>query len=367
MPSRTILRRRIERGTEDWAAFAKFVDPPSEPGRTLDRVRPDVTLRVKVGAKYDMPLPFRLPNGDRKLRMWVIAHDGKAATFPSSAIRVRAGQNVLVTASTSTGPHTIHWHGIEGTPLNDGVGKHSFEIRGDYGYQFTPREAGFYFYHCHRNTPLHFEMGLYGALIIDPPEGPGYVRAYSPETGHVVRYDTEVVWVCAAHDHRWRAFEHDHGLHLPDVDGELDPNNPDSFPQAAGLGDWNPSVFTITGAVARNGSTVITDPRAMGRTNVGKTVLVRLLNSSYAVQEYRLGADALVIAQDGRAFGVPPFGSYSQPFWIPAGTPFRLTSAMRHDMLIKPTSPGTIPLQVDYWDWGSGALLGRARTQIVVT
>jgi FtsP/CotA-like multicopper oxidase with cupredoxin domain len=368
MAEHTIARHRIERGTQEWRAFAKFVSPPREPGRTLDRVRADVTLRRKLVVSYDMPLPFSLPGGQRRLRMWVIADPDRAPAFPSPAVRVRAGQTVNVRTSTSKGPHTIHWHGIEGSPLNDGVGKHSFEIHGEYVFQWTAREPGFYFYHCHRNTPLHFEMGLYGALIVDPPEGPGWVRAHSPATGHLVRYDTEIVWVCGAHDHRWRDYSHSHGLHRPNALGELDPNDVAAFPDVSGtLNDWRPSVFTVSGAVARDGSTPITDTRAMGRARVGQTVLVRLLNASYAIQEYRLGADALVIAEDGRALGVPPYGAYSHPIEIPAGTPFQLTSAMRYDLLVRPTGPGTIPFQVDYWDWVAGTLRGRALTQIVVT
>jgi FtsP/CotA-like multicopper oxidase with cupredoxin domain len=368
MAENIIARRRIEEGSEEFTAFAKFVDPPSEPGRTLDRVPGDVFLRRKLVTSFDMPLPFTLPDGKKKLRMWVISDPAQPVTFPSPLVRLRAGQTAHVDTSTSKGPHTIHWHGIEPTPMNDGVGKHSFEIHGNYVFQWTAREPGFFFYHCHRNTPLHFEMGLYGGLIIDPEEGPGFVRAYSPTTNHVVRYDSEVIWVCGAHDHRWRQFEHGHGLHVPNVLDELDPNDPDGFPDVGGgLGDWRPSVFTLSGAVAKNASTVITDPRAMGRARVGQTVLIRLLNSSYAIQEYRLGADALVVAQDGRAFGVPPFGSYSQPFVVPAGTPFQLTSAQRHDILVRPTRPGNISFQVDYWDWLGATLRGRAKTQIIVT
>jgi FtsP/CotA-like multicopper oxidase with cupredoxin domain len=355
-----IRRRRVVPDTHDEAMFAKFIQPPAEPSRTLDRVPADVFFRRKVGDGIDIQLPYRLPDGKDKLRMWVVGNPDGARTFPSEAIRVRVGQTVNVEATTSIGPHTIHWHGVEGSPMNDGVGKHSFEIRSRYTYQFTPRDPGFFFYHCHRNTPLHFEMGLYGALIIDPPQGPGYVSALSPATDNVVAYQSEVFWVCGAQDPRWHGFSHNHAI------GSPDPNDPKSFTTGGGLGDWKPTVFNITGAVAKDGATVITDPRAMGRAAVGQTVLVRLLNASYAIQEYRIGADALVIAQDGRALGVPPYGAYSEPFTIPAGKPFQLTSAMRHDILVRPTAPGVIPFQVDYWDWQGATLRGRAKTQIVV-
>lgn len=359
MAEHMITRHRI--GTAEQHAYEKFIAPPEEPLTTLDRVTPDVVLRRKVGDTYDLALPFRLPDGTSKLKMWIIRNPDGARTFPSDPIRVRAGQNVHVRTTTGIGPHTIHFHGIEGTPMNDGVGKHSFEIEDVYTYQFTAREPGFYFYHCHRNTPLHFEMGLYGVLIVDPPQGPGFVRAYAPQSDHVVRYDREVTWACGAHDHRWRKFSHNHAF------SDSEPNDPKSFTAGGGLDTWRPSVFTISGAVARDGATPITDPRAMGRATVGETVLVRVLNATYAVQEYRIGADVLVIAQDGRAFGVPPFGSYSEPFVIPAGQPFKLTSAMRYELLIRPTGPGTIPMQVDYRDWVTKAVLGRARTSIVVT
>lgn len=372
MAHHLIERHRVERASEEWAAFAKFAAPPKEPDRTLDRVPGDVFVRRKLVTGYDMPLPYTLPDGKNKLRMWVIADPARAATFPSPAIRLRDGQTLHAEVSASKGPHTVHWHGLEGSPMNDGVGKHSFEIHGDYTYQFTAREPGFYFYHCHRNTPLHFEMGLYGGLIVDPIQGPGFVRAYNPTgnpaTEHVVAYQSEVIWVCGAHDHRWRDYSHGFGLHQENALGELDPNDPNLFTDmGGGLGDWKPTVFTVSGAVAKNASTVITDPRAQGRAKVGQTTLVRLLNASYAIQEYRLGVDALVIAQDGRAYGVPPLGQYSEPFWIPAGKPFQLTTAMRYDILIKPTKVGNIPFQVDHWDWVASSLRGTARTQIVVS
>lgn len=360
----TIHRHRVEGGAES-KAFLKFVDPPPEPDRTLDRVAPTVTIRRRLAENIDLPLPFRLPNGDRKLRMWVIA-DPQRMTFPAPLIRVREGQTVRAIVESAKGEHTIHWHGIEPSPMNDGVGKHSFEIKGQYAYQWTPRNAGFYFYHCHVNTPLHFEMGLYGGLIVDPPAGPGWVAARNAP-GHVVPYDVEGVWMLGAHDPRWHRLAADHAQH-PKLDGEdvIDPNDPAGFTTTGILNDWRPTVFTVSGAVAANGSTPVTDPRAAVAARVGQTVLIRLLNASYAVTECRIGAPVEVIAQDGRPLGVPPFGAYSAPFTIPAGTPFQLTTAMRYDLLVKPTATGTIPFQADYLDWRGYGSRGRLRTTITV-
>lgn len=363
----TIQRHRIDGGDEH-DAFEKFVSPPPEPPRTLDRIEPDVRIARHLAENFDLPLPFRLPTGEKKLRMWVIAQPGRAVTFPSPLVRVRAGQTVHATVTTSKRVHTIHWHGIEPTPLNDGVGKHSFEIKDAYTYQWTPRQPGLFFYHCHVNTPLHFEMGLLGGLIVDPARGPGWVAAQNPPD-HLVAYNTEAIWITTAHDPRWHKLDADHALHPVDAQGRaiIAPNDISGFTTTGILNDWRPSVFTISGAVARDGATPITDSRAAVKARVGQTVLIRLLNASYAVAEYRIGAAVQVIAEDGHPFGVPPYGTYSAPRTIPANQPFRLTTAQRYDLLVRPTSPGVIPFSCDYLDWRGYGSRGRARTTITVT
>jgi hypothetical protein len=96
----------------------------------------------------------------------------KDPQFPAPTYRSPRGaicQNF--THAKGPPPHTIHWHGIEPTPMNDGVGHCSFEIQGHgYTYQWQPNFIGTYFYHCHRNTMQHFEFGLAGIMPFSPPD-----------------------------------------------------------------------------------------------------------------------------------------------------------------------------------------------------
>src|SRR5437667_2199633 len=119
-----------------------------------------------------------MPDGV-EIRHWGFEDENGVKTLPSSAIRVMAGDLVQVDLQAAKNRHTIHHHGIEPDMDNDGVGHTSFEVLGHYVYQWRPHvaNAGTYFYHCHVNTTLHVQMGLFGALVIDPydpdPQSPG--------------------------------------------------------------------------------------------------------------------------------------------------------------------------------------------------
>jgi hypothetical protein len=89
--------------------------------------------------------------------------------WPGPTTRIPRGVIFHGESQGAPPPHTIHWHGIEPTPINDGVGHCSMEI-GSYVYQWQPNFIGSYFYHCHRNTVQHFDFGLYGFIMIEPPD-----------------------------------------------------------------------------------------------------------------------------------------------------------------------------------------------------
>jgi FtsP/CotA-like multicopper oxidase with cupredoxin domain len=264
--------------------------------------------------------------------------------------------------------------------MNDGVGKHSFEISGNFTYQWLAGQAGTYFYHCHKNTTLHFEMGLYGGLIIDPKEPagspikapyqlgrPGFVAGFSPSTGHVIPYDVEAFWVIDDIDSRWHLeLENVHDAFMQKCDPS-DPVNPAHFTQDGFLNDFRPDIFIINGVARVDDDTPIMDPRVAVNAKVGQTILLRILHSGYMVQRYTIGIDAEAIAFDGRPFGVPPFNKYSRPFSIPAGNPFVLTVARRIELLVRPTRPGVIPVMVEHLHDITGKRLGIARTVINVS
>ena len=373
---------KISRGIvhpDEVAATFKFACPPSSGGRNPDPQPPTFFFRRDLLADFDLEIP-----GGGRVRMWIIEDpDDKdnGRSFPSAPIRVPLNALVNADVNCKRGTHTIHWHGIEPTPMNDGVGHTSFEVDGHFIYQFQPRHAGTYFYHCHKNTVLHFEMGLYGLLLVDPPkpagstlEGPpypigkpGYVAAFSPATGHVIPYDVEAFWVADSIDSRWHTLNHDAFMQECAAD---DPINPSGFIRNGILNDFRPDIFLLTGLARRKKDTATfraaESPLVAPTLRVGQTLLARALNADYLIQQYTLGIDAQVIAMDGRALGVPPSEQYSHPVDLPAGRPFRLTSAMRWDLIVRPKKAGTFPVTIEYLNQITGQLLYTARTSIKV-
>lgn len=359
--------------------YFKFSTSPSEGGRGNPDPQPATfTLRRNLLVGIDLVL-----NDGGRIPMWVIedpdAPDAERRAFPGRPIRVPLDALVIVDVGAKVSAHTLHWHGIEPTPMNDGVGHTSFDLTGNFPYQFQPRFAGTYFYHCHFNTVLHFEMGLYGLLVVDPPNpaapnvpvtyttgGPGFAAAYNPQatalSDHVIHYDVEAVWVPDSIDSRWHSLNH-HAF-MQDAAPD-DPMNPAGFSQDGILNDFRPDIFVLTGFARRqNDPSPFTEVAPTVKT--GQTLLIRIINADYLVQQYTLETDVEVIAMDGRALGVPPHMSYSKPFRIPAGTPFQLTSAMRWDLIVKPTVVGPIAAKVEFFEQITGNRLYTARTTINV-
>ncbi len=264
--------------------------------------------------------------------------------------------------------------------MNDGVGKHSFEISGNFTYQFATRQPGTFLYHCHKNTTLHFEMGLYGALIVcpkkpannheeadvpDPPYpdgGPGFVEAFNPPY-NVVRYDVDALWVPDDIDTRWHTLGHNAFMETCDPDNPIAAGN---FTHDGILNDFRPDVFVSSGEGRRADDDTPFEKAAV-HAKVGQTVLVRFIDASYSVQMLRIGLPWTLVSQDGFTLGVGPTGQYNRPIEFAAGEPIRITAAMRGDALIKATEPGRFPVTIEFFHWITGKKMYTANTFIEVT
>lgn len=321
---------------------------------TPDRVNPDVFLRRKMFHSLFVPLP----NGD-VVDIWGFEDpDGVEKPFPSELIRVREGQIIHTESTNRRGTHTIHHHGIGPTAFNDGVGHLTFEVDGGgYTYQWQPALAGTFFYHCHKNTVLHFQMGMFGFLIVDPPTGPGTLYTGGPE------YDVEAMWAVGEIDTRWHnevAQDVNAGIKCDFFQGQK-PN-----PQ---MNRYEPENFFITGVPADQSNPLITDPRVAITATQGQKILIRILCAGYTTQFFTIDLDTTVVGIDGRNLGRFPREQYSRPFVRPAGTEFELTTARRNTLLIDTANviPGVYNVHVDFKQWISGEVLGVADTTITIT
>jgi len=264
---------------------------------------------------------------------------GGAFAFPSPAIRVTEGQ--IVHTSLQIGQmwmHTIHHHGIEPSWQNDGVGHISWDVyNGTYTYQWRPAHAGTYFYHCHTNTPLHAEMGLYGGLIVDPIPTPGDPAGTKRAFYNGPIYNAEVIWAADEIDPAWHNLSWAAGTCGGDV----------------GLNNLNPKYFVISGVDGANSALT----KVAANITLGQTLLVRYICAGFHPQKIDFGGlTASVVASDGRPF--------------PAAvnmTSIEAHSAERYDCIFKPTTTGSWTVTVTFYHWVSGKVLGTAKTKINVT
>ncbi len=333
---------------------------------TPGRVKPDKRFEMKVYGRKK-----RMPDGE-DIEFWGFEdrenRANKEPILPSSPMRVTEGDIVHVEIKPAKRQHTLHLHGIESDTHNDGVGHTSFEVTGSYTYQFSAgapfralgderpktRGAGTYLYHCHVNTTLHFQMGMYGSLIVDPIEGPGTAFHNGPT------YDiaAERVWAVGEVDPTWRDLGHAAGMKGGD----------------AGLNQFNPVYFHINGQFQpmRRGKTnprrVISNKSVATEGKVGgEPILIRYAHASYTrhsiwfegIDSGKLRVE--VIASDGRPFdGLAP--NFAQPFELTE--PLEAAAAERYDFLVTPLKKGSSKATIVSYDWITGKELGVVKTTI---
>src|SRR3954468_9969939 len=110
-----------------------------------------------------------------QLRVW--AYNGQV---PGPELRIRLGETLRVRFTNHLPqPTTIHWHGVRVPNGMDGVPRVTqppVEPGATFTYEFTPKDAGTFWFHPHVRSSEQVERGLYGALVVEDATPPPYSR-----------------------------------------------------------------------------------------------------------------------------------------------------------------------------------------------
>ena len=95
-------------------------------------------------------------------------------------IRIKLGDTLKVKLwNKLPQPTTIHWHGVRVPNAMDGVpgvNQPPIQPGESFTYEFTPKDAGTFWFHPHLNSAEQVERGLHGVLIVEDPDDPVYSR-----------------------------------------------------------------------------------------------------------------------------------------------------------------------------------------------
>ncbi|MBI4321635.1 MAG: carboxypeptidase regulatory-like domain-containing protein, partial [Chloroflexi bacterium] len=197
---------------------------------------------------------------------------------------------------------------------------------------------------------------------IDAPDPLG--QYLSHPHAMTVPYDVEALWVPDDRDSVWsdlapnaRATYPAYGT-IPGVNDNFHGNAGAPIGASAffAFNDFNADYWFVTGVpvpAGRGGTGTIAAevvvPPALNsgvwgmqvpiNARVGQTILLRCLDAAYNSLAITFPVDIIIIAWDGRALGVPPYGSYNHAYRVPAGTPINISTARRFDALIRATRP----------------------------
>jgi FtsP/CotA-like multicopper oxidase with cupredoxin domain len=136
-------------------------------------------LAAPVGA------PIVLAPGPAELRLFgaddgatnVWAYNGEV---PGPLVRLRQNQTARIRLDNGLKqPTTIHWHGLRIDNAMDGVAnltQPAVKPNAAFNYEFTPPDAGTFWYHSHARSWEQVARGLAGVLIVDEAEAQDFDR-----------------------------------------------------------------------------------------------------------------------------------------------------------------------------------------------
>ena len=145
---------------------------PTDPTGLPEATRPEL-LELADGDAFHLrvgPVAKRL--GDTTVRM--LGYNG---SIPGPVLKVQQHSEVVVHVTNDGDLEaTVHWHGLRLDNAYDGVPHETqtpIPVGGDFTYRIRFPDPGLYWYHPHIREDYTQEMGLYGNILVVPPD-PGY-------------------------------------------------------------------------------------------------------------------------------------------------------------------------------------------------
>lgn len=230
---------------------------------------------------------------------------GYNGATPGPTIRVTEGDVVRVHLINHLPmPTTIHWHGVDVPQSQDGVpgiSQEEVEPGDSYRYEFVATNPGTRIYHSHVDSNAQIQLGLFGALIIDPRQ---------PEP---VTYDREFTYILSE-----KSLDFTPAVAM----GEAEVRNRDAGNGRGGL--FASDLFLMNGKAA-----AAIEPMTIAS---GQRVRIRLINMGNLVHAMHLhGHSFKIIATDGNP--VPPVAQLTKDTVL-------IGPSERYDLEVVGSNPG---------------------------
>ncbi len=136
----------------------------------LPQVTPTRVVELQDGEVFALR-PFSVAKriGEATLRM--LAYNG---SIPGPVLHVKQGSEITVQVTNDIDIETtVHWHGLrldnryDGAPFDTQA---PIPIGGTFDYKVRFPDPGLYWYHPHLREDYAMELGLYGAIVVEPAD-----------------------------------------------------------------------------------------------------------------------------------------------------------------------------------------------------
>lgn len=148
------------------ATSARFsTDPTGLPG-----VTPTQVVELGDGDVFALR-PFSVAKQIVEATLRMLAYNG---SIPGPTLHVKQGSEITVQVTNDTDVETtVHWHGLrlenryDGAPFDT---QPPIPVGGTFDYKVRFPDPGIYWYHPHIREDYAMELGLYGAIVVEPTD-----------------------------------------------------------------------------------------------------------------------------------------------------------------------------------------------------